>query len=202
MNSKIATPIFARSTTKRTTRHGEKLVYGEVEGCTHLYEYRADGVLSRARISMGDDEPTEIFCSTRTARPSAADRWSKFRENWQTFAELAPAGSLRANSCRSDDVIRAEGTLPPLQGLRRRQGPGPRDATFGQACPRDLGADRRRLASPLSARPSPPGKQQLRQSAPCRATVGKYHHHTQMSRSFVVRPVIFIDTIRTRNSAW
>ncbi len=38
----------------------EKLVYGEVE-LTHLYEYRADGVLSRARISMGDDEPTEML---------------------------------------------------------------------------------------------------------------------------------------------
>jgi hypothetical protein len=38
----------------------EKLVYGEVE-LTHLYEYRADGVLSRAQISMGDDEPTEIL---------------------------------------------------------------------------------------------------------------------------------------------
>ena len=38
----------------------EKLVYGEVE-LTHLYEYRADGVLSRARISMGDDEPTELL---------------------------------------------------------------------------------------------------------------------------------------------
>jgi Family of unknown function (DUF6156) len=38
----------------------EKLVYGEIE-LTHLYEYRANGVLSRARISMGDDEPTEIL---------------------------------------------------------------------------------------------------------------------------------------------
>ena len=38
----------------------EKIVYGEVE-LTHLYEYRADGALSRARISMGDDEPTEIL---------------------------------------------------------------------------------------------------------------------------------------------
>ena len=37
----------------------EKIVYGEVE-LSHLYEYRADGVLARARISMGDDEPTEV----------------------------------------------------------------------------------------------------------------------------------------------
>ena len=37
----------------------EKIVYGEVE-LSHLYEYRADGVLARARVSMGDDEPTEV----------------------------------------------------------------------------------------------------------------------------------------------
>jgi hypothetical protein len=37
----------------------EKIVYGEVE-LSHLYEYRADGVLARARIGMGDDEPTEV----------------------------------------------------------------------------------------------------------------------------------------------
>ena len=38
----------------------EKLVYGEVE-LLHVYEYSADGVLARARISMGDDEPTELL---------------------------------------------------------------------------------------------------------------------------------------------
>ncbi len=37
----------------------EKIVYGEVE-LSHLYEYSANGVLARARISMGDDEPTEV----------------------------------------------------------------------------------------------------------------------------------------------
>jgi hypothetical protein len=38
----------------------EKIVYGEIE-LTHLYEYSADGVLSRARIAMGDDEATEVL---------------------------------------------------------------------------------------------------------------------------------------------
>ncbi len=40
----------------------EKIVYGEVE-LTHTYEYDADGVLSRATIAMGDDEPTEVLLS-------------------------------------------------------------------------------------------------------------------------------------------
>ncbi len=38
----------------------EKMVYGEVE-LAHRYEYRADGVLARAEIHMGDDEPTEML---------------------------------------------------------------------------------------------------------------------------------------------
>lgn len=38
----------------------EKIVYGEVE-LTHVYEYSVDGVLSRARIAMGDDDATEVL---------------------------------------------------------------------------------------------------------------------------------------------
>lgn len=37
----------------------EKMVYGEVE-LRHVYEYRADGLLARALIAMGDDEETEV----------------------------------------------------------------------------------------------------------------------------------------------
>jgi hypothetical protein len=38
----------------------EKIVYGEVE-LTHIYEYSVDGVLTRARIAMGDDDATEVL---------------------------------------------------------------------------------------------------------------------------------------------
>ena len=38
----------------------EKMVYGEVE-LAHRYEYGANGLLARAHIQMGDDDPTEIL---------------------------------------------------------------------------------------------------------------------------------------------
>jgi hypothetical protein len=38
----------------------QKIVYGEIE-LAHYYEYADSGLLSRARISMGDDDETELL---------------------------------------------------------------------------------------------------------------------------------------------
>lgn len=38
----------------------EKVVYGEVE-LRHVYQYRADGLLARALIAMGDEDETEVL---------------------------------------------------------------------------------------------------------------------------------------------
>ena len=45
----------------------DKLVYGEVE-LAHRYAYHADGVLARAEVRMGDEEPVVLLFEGTASR--------------------------------------------------------------------------------------------------------------------------------------